>query len=121
MHLIRRLTQCLGFPGGSDGKESACTVGDVGSIPGSGRFPEEGNGYLLQYSGLENSMDCRVHGVAKSWTRLSDFHSLTLSVCHKLPLHSVAPVTLVGALTAVSACGLPFQTCLQCSCFSRVA
>ena len=77
MHLIRRLTQCLGFPGGSDGKESACTVGDVGSIPGSGRFPEEGNGYLLQYSGLENSMDrgawwATAHRVAKSRIRLSD-------------------------------------------------
>ena len=65
---MKRLIQCLGFPGSSDGKESACSVGDVGSIPGSGRSSEEGNGYLLQYSGLENSMDCRVHGVAKSQT-----------------------------------------------------
>ena len=47
----------LGFPGGSDGKESACNVGDQGSIPGLERFPEEGNGYPLQYSCLENSMD----------------------------------------------------------------
>ena len=47
MHLIRRLTQCLGFPGGSDGKESACSVGDVGSIPGLGRLPGEGNGKEL--------------------------------------------------------------------------
>ena len=46
----------LGFPGGSDGKESACTVGDLGSIPGLGRFPGEGHGNLLHYSGLENSM-----------------------------------------------------------------
>ena len=45
------------FPGGSDGKESACNVGDPGSIPGLGRLPGEGNGYPLQYSGLENSMD----------------------------------------------------------------
>ena len=74
---MKRLIQCLGFPGSSDGKESACSVGDVGLIPGSGRSSEEGNGYLLQYSGLENSMDCRVHGVAKSQTRLSNFHSLT--------------------------------------------
>ena len=51
------------FPGGSDGKESACNVGDRGSIPRLGRSPGEGNGYLLQYSGLENSMDCIVHGV----------------------------------------------------------
>ena len=42
--------------------------GDLGSIPGSGRSPGEGNGYLLQYSGLENSMDCTVHEIAKSWT-----------------------------------------------------
>jgi len=47
----------MGFPGGSDGKESACNVGDLGLIPGWGRSPEEGNGYPLQYSGLENSMD----------------------------------------------------------------
>ena len=56
----------LGFPGGSAGKESACNVGNMGSIPGSGRSPGEGNGYPFQYSSLENSMDCIVHGVAKS-------------------------------------------------------
>ena len=50
---------------GSAGKESACNVGDLGSIPGLGRFTGEGKSYPLQYSGLENSMDCRVHGVAK--------------------------------------------------------
>ena len=64
----------LGFPGGSAGKESACNVRDLGSIPGSGRSPEEGNGHPLQYSGLEDSMDCIVHGVAKNQTRLSHFH-----------------------------------------------
>ena len=63
----------LGFPCGSGGKESACNVGDLGSIPGLGRSPGEGKGYPLQYSGLENSMDCIVHGVAKSQTQLSDF------------------------------------------------
>ena len=47
-------------------------MGDLGLIPGLGRFPGEGKGYPLQYSGLENSMDCTVHGVAKSGTRLSD-------------------------------------------------
>ena len=66
----------VGSPGGSDGKVSACTVGDPGSIPGSGRSPGEGNGN--QYSCLENSMDrgawqATVHGVTKSRTRLSDF------------------------------------------------
>ena len=63
----------IGFPGGSDGKESACNKGDLGSISGLGRPPGEGNGNPLQYSCLENPMDigaCRatVHGVAKSQT-----------------------------------------------------
>ena len=64
----------VGFPCGSAGKESACSAGDLGLIPGLGRSPGEGKSYPLQYSGLENSMDCIVHGVAKSPTRLSDFH-----------------------------------------------
>ena len=64
----------LGFPGGSAGKESTCNVGDLCSIPGLGRDPGGGNAYPLQCSGLENSMDCIVHGVPKSRTRLSDFH-----------------------------------------------
>ena len=55
----------LGFPHGSAGKESACSVGGLGSIPGLGRSPGEGKGYPLQHSGLENSMDCIVHGVAE--------------------------------------------------------
>ena len=62
------------FPGGSAGKESACNERDLGSIPGLGRSPGDGKGYPLQYSGLENPMDCIVHGVVKSRTRLSDFH-----------------------------------------------
>ena len=62
------------FPCGSAGKESACNAGDLGSIPGLGRSPGEWKGYPLQYSGLGNSMDFVVHGVAKSQTRLSDFH-----------------------------------------------
>ena len=64
----------LGFPYGSAGKESACNEGYLGLIPGLGRSPGEGKGYPLQYSGLESSMDYTVHGVAKSWTRLSHFH-----------------------------------------------
>ena len=68
----------LDFPGGSDGKTSAYSVGDPGSIPGSGRFPREGNGNPLQYSCLENPMDVRswwatLHGVAKSRKQLSEF------------------------------------------------
>ena len=61
-------------PCGSDGKESACNEGDLGSIPGLEIYPGEGKGYPLQYSGLENSMDCIAHGVTKSWTWLSDLH-----------------------------------------------
>ena len=57
-----------GFLGGSASKDSACNEGDLGLIPGLGRSPGEGKGYLLWYSGLENSMDCIVHGVAKSQT-----------------------------------------------------
>ena len=57
-----------GFPCGSAGKEFTCNAGDLGSIPRLGRSPGEGKGYPLQYSGLENSMDCTVHGVAKSQT-----------------------------------------------------
>ena len=56
----------LGFPCGSAGKKSICNVGDLGLIPGLGSSPGEGKDYPLQYSGLENSMDCIVHGVAKS-------------------------------------------------------
>ena len=58
----------LGFPCGSAGKESACNVEDLGSIPGLGRSPGEEKGYPFQYSGLENSRDCLVHGVTKSRT-----------------------------------------------------
>ena len=58
----------MGFPCVSAGKESACNVRDLGSIPGLGRFPGEGKGHPLQYSGLENSKDYIVHGVAKSQT-----------------------------------------------------
>ena len=67
-------SQLMGFPDSPVGKESACNAGDPGSIPGLGRSPGEGKGYPLQYSSLENSMNCVVHGVAKSQTRLSDFH-----------------------------------------------
>ena len=59
------------IPHSSVGKESACDAWDLGSIPGLGRSPGEGKGYPLQYSGLENAMDGILHGVAKSWTRLS--------------------------------------------------
>ena len=68
-----------GFHCGSAGKESACNAGDLGLIPGLGRPPGEGKGHPFRYSVLENPMDreawwATVHGVAKSQTRLSDFH-----------------------------------------------
>ena len=75
----------LGFPCGSAGKESACNVGDVGAVsPWVGKIPGEGKGYPLQYSGLENSMDFIVHGVAKSRTWMGNFHfhfSFSVLVC----------------------------------------
>jgi len=67
----------LGFPGGSVGKESACNVGDLGLIPELGTSPGEGNGYPLQYSGLENSMGCIVSGVAESDTTEQLYSSLS--------------------------------------------
>ena len=60
----------MGFPCGSDGKESACSEGELDSIPGLGRSPGDGNSYPFQYSGLENFMNCIVHGVSKSRTHL---------------------------------------------------
>ena len=77
MDYVQSLCYPWGFPGDSDGKESACNAGDLGSVPGSGRSPGEGNGYLLQYSCLENSIDrgawqTTVHGVTKSQAQLSD-------------------------------------------------
>ena len=73
----------MGFPCGSAGKKSTCNVGDLGSAPGLGKSGV-GKDYPLQYSGLENSMDCIVHGVTKSRARLSnfDFH-FTLMSCLK--------------------------------------
>ena len=70
-------TNNTGFPCDSTGKKSACSVGDLGSIPGLGRSPGEGKGYPLQYSGLENSMDCIVHGVTELDTTDSHFHIQT--------------------------------------------
>ena len=71
------MVPCMGFPGGSNVKVSACNAGDLGSIPELGTSPGEGNGYPLQCSGLENFMDrgawqAVVDGIIKSWTQLSD-------------------------------------------------
>ena len=64
----------MGFPGGSAAKESICNSGDLGLIPGLERSSGEGNSYPLQYSGLEKSMECILHGITKSRTRVNNFH-----------------------------------------------
>ena len=74
-------------------------MGDLGSIPGLGRSPGEGNGYPLQYSGLENSMDCVVPGVTESWTQLSDLNLLSPSVDR-------------GSVTFAASASTAPQTCL---------
>ena len=81
-----------GPPGDSDGKESACNAGDLCLIPGLGRSSGEGNGNMLQYSGLENSMDCP--WVAKSRTRLSNFQFFFLII----PMKYVNPLLNVQAI-----------------------
>ena len=75
-----RVNDFQGFPDSSVGKESTCNTGDPSSIPGLGRSAGEGISYLLQYSGLENFMDCIVHGVARSWTQLSNSHFFSSSL-----------------------------------------
>ena len=100
-----------GFPAGSEGKESACNGGDLGSIPGSERSPGEGNGTPLQYSYWENLMDggawrATVHRLPKSWTRLSDFtHSLRNSKAHSCsPASLRAPLPICNHFTVSSSC-----------------
>ena len=84
--LLSNLVQWLvGFPDGSVEKESACNSGDLGSIPRLGRCLGKRNSYPLQYSGLEKSMDCIVHEVTKSQTRLSDFHFHFILSCNSQP------------------------------------
>ena len=72
------MLDCITVPHSSVGKEFTCNAGDPGSILGLRRSPGEGKGSPLQYSGLENSLDSIVHGVAKSQTQLSDCHSLCI-------------------------------------------
>ena len=84
-----------GFPGGSAGKESTCNVVDLDSTPGLGRSLGEWKGYPLQYSGLENSMDCIVHGVTKSLIWLSDFHFHLLDLQNAPGLSCVVPALTV--------------------------
>ena len=78
------------LPHSSVGKESACKAGDPSSIPVLGGSPGERIGYLLQYSALKNSMDCILHGVSKSWSRLSDFHFQGTKICQVSPASGTA-------------------------------
>ena len=89
-----------GFPGGSDSKESACSAGDLGLIRGLGRSPGEGNGYPLQNSCLENSMDrwswqAIVHGVAKSQTWLGDY--LLLQMVRSWLYHCLTQIVVLSS------------------------
>ena len=118
------LKQCKvheGFPCGSAGKESTCNAGNLDSIPGLGRSPREGKGYPLQYSGLENSMDCMVHGVAKSWTWLSNFyfHFHFILVVKNLPANAedVRDSSLIPGLGGSSGGG--HSNPFQCSCLEN--
>ena len=87
-----------GFPGGSAGQESACNAGDLGPIPRLGRSAGEGNGYPLQYSDLENSIDCIAHGIAESV--IAERLSLSLSMlCRTLRLlHLLSRLFLATSL-----------------------
>ena len=104
---------CLSLNPGSDGKESSCNVGDLGSIPGSGRSPGEWIGYPLQYSCLENLIDtgawwATVHGVAKSWIQLSDEHTHTHTYTHTRAVGAFGWLILGkrrSELLGLSACG----------------
>ena len=112
-----------GFPCGSAGEESAHNAGDLGLIPELGRSPGKGKGYPLQYSVLENLMDYTVHGVAKSQTRLSNFHTTGLprwligqeSACNAGGAREASSIPPLGGSPGEGN-GSP----LQCSCLENV-
>ena len=102
-HCSINTSNMLCFPCGSDGKESGCNAGDLGSIPGWGRSPGEGKGYLLQYPGLENSMDCIV-----SCKELDTTEQLSLS-CHIIIIPFFVVRKLIFSL-------LSLMLIIQCWC-----
>ena len=100
------LVQYMDFPGGSDGKASVYNVGDLGSIPGSGRFPGEGNGNPLQYPCLENPMD------GGAWCRLLSMGSQRVSTTERLHFHLVQYITensleLFFSFMCLTPCSVP--------------
>ena len=99
----------------SVGKESTCNAGDTGAIPGLGRSPEGGKGYPLQYSCLENSMECIVHGVTKSWTWLSYFHFHFLSFDWITNMIGPAPITSFNHLLSYIPIIFQWYWPLKCS------
>ena len=94
----------MGFPGGSAGKESTCNIADLCSISGLGRSPGEGKGHPFQYSGVENSMDCIVHGVTKSRTQLR--LSLSISCAQSLSIIQLFAYTWIAARQAPLSMGI---------------
>ena len=122
----------MGFPCGSDGKESACNAGDLGSISGPGRSPGEGNGYPLWYSCLENSTDrgvwrATVHGVAKSQTQLSNltlwlhFSAQNAPICWSIVPASLCHYNLVDVTTPFSVSPLCLVGLVTLSCDSLIS
>ena len=114
------------FPDSSVGKESTCNAGILGLIPGLGRSLGEGKGYSLQYFDLEHSMDCRVHGVAKSQTQClsqTEWLSLHISIC--VCLFASAYTSRVRNFTSVLLCllhtchsnNLPKGACSICTMY----
>ena len=114
---LTKASYSQGFPGGSDGKESACSVGDLSSIPGLGRSPGEGKGYPLQYSGLENPMDCIVHVFTKSQTRLSNYAQNTILLPNRKSKGKLSIIFVIQSLSCVQLFATPWT--IQSIEFSR--
>ena len=111
-------TERLNWTSGSAGKESTCSAEDLGLIPGLGRSPGEGKGHPLQYSGLENSMDCIVRGVAKSRTWLSNFHFWTASRSNQSILKEINPEYSLEGLMLHWKLNLQYFGHLMCTAYS---
>ena len=91
----------MGFPGDSAGKESTCNVGDLGSIPGLGRSPGEGNGYPLQCSGLENSISFKIHSKVEQKVERASMYPPSLIACITSPIANLL-VTVVHVLRVMN-------------------